>query len=309
MSPGATPGPASPAAPADSRPPLDIVAALRDLAEIGGKSDRRVAAVVLADPDFATQASIAVLAERAGVSEPTITRFCRTLGCEGLRDFKLQLAQALAIGGRYLAPNVPDGAAGRRVPETIAASACEAIAATCAAIDVEALAEAAETLAVSRIVRAYGSGGSSSMAAVELESRLFRLGLAVSATVDGEMQRMTAAIADPRTSIVAFSISGEVRSVVDAVAVARRYGARTLAFTAPGSSLADTAETVFPFRVAEGSNIYRPSPARYALLALVDMLALQTAERIGPRAAEGMRRIKHHITLARSKDPGLPIGD
>ena len=87
---------------------LDIVAALRDAAETGGRSDRRIAATVLEDPDFVTHASIDQVAARAGVSEPTVTRFCRSVGCAGMRDFKVRLAQALAVsdcvGGHVLIP-------------------------------------------------------------------------------------------------------------------------------------------------------------------------------------------------------------
>jgi DNA-binding MurR/RpiR family transcriptional regulator len=289
---------------------LDIVAALRETAEAGGRSDRRIAAAVLAEPDLVTHASIGALAERAGVSEPTVTRFCRSLGCSGMRDFKLRLAQALAVGGRYLKPiDLAGTDAGRRVPDAIAAMAGAAIEAVCSHVEVQDLARAAEAIAKARMVRAYGSGGSSSMAAAELESRLFRLGIPIAATADGEMQRMTASVADARTVVVAFSISGLVRPVVDAVGIARLYGARTIAFTAPGTPLAGAADIVFPFQIGEGSNVLRPSPARYALLALVDMLAMTTAERLGPPAVEGMRRIKHHLGLTKSSDPSLPLGD
>ncbi len=289
---------------------LDIVASLREAAQSGGRAGRALAALVLADPDFVTHATIGEVARRAGVSEPTVTRFCRSLGCLGMRDFKVRLAQALAVGGRYLKPIAigPDGA-GRRVPDTIAAMASGAIDAVCNAVDAEALARAAASIAGSTIVRAYGSGGSSSMAAQELENRLFRLGIHIVASCDGELQRMTAAVSDAQTVVVAFSISGAVRPVVEAVTIARRYGARTIAFTAPDSELARSAEIVFPFHIAEGSNIYRPSPARYALLALVDMLAMTVAERLGTASLEGMRRIKHHLSLTRSGEPHLPLGD
>ena len=291
-------------------PALDIVAALRGLAETGGKSDRRIAAVVLADPEFVTHASIARVAERAGVSEPTVTRFCRALDCEGIRDFKVRLAQALAVSGRYLQPAKPEpDPIEHRVPGIIRASAVEAIEMVCRSIDLDDLARAGKIVAASRMIRSYGSGGSSSMAATELESRLFRLGLSIGASIDGEMQRMTAAVSNSGTTIVALSISGLVRTQIDAVGIARHYGARTIAFTAPKSPLALASEIVFPFHVDEGTNVFRPSPARYALLALVDMLAMVTAEQIGQPALEGMRRMKHHVSQARNNDPSLPLGD
>lgn len=60
------------------------------------KSERAVAETILADPEHSVHLSIARLAVAAGVSEPTVNRFCRSLGCRGFPDFKLRLAQTLA---------------------------------------------------------------------------------------------------------------------------------------------------------------------------------------------------------------------
>ena len=291
---------------------IDIVARMREVANDGSRSDRLLAAKILADPDFATLAPIAQLAERSGVSQPTVTRFCRALGCTGLRDFKVLLAQAIATTGRYITPAAKKnagGAGGSDVMELIATGAHGAIEAARAQLDQAALARAAELVAGARMVRAYGSGGSSSMAAVELENRLFRLGVLISSHIDAEMQRMTAAASEPGTVVVAYSISGEIRALVEAVATARLYGASVIAITAPGSSLAKAATLTLPFQVDEIVNVFRPSPARYALLALTDMLAMSVAEHIGPSAVERMRRIKHHQTPAKGGVARLPLGD
>jgi DNA-binding MurR/RpiR family transcriptional regulator len=287
------------------RPPIDVVARLREIVASGSRSDQRLAAEILADPDFATHAAIDRLAARAEVSEPTVTRFCRAVGCSGLRDFKVRLAQAVATTGRYIKPAGREGGA----PQLIAAGAHEAIEAACGAIKLADLNRAADLVVSAHMVRAYGSGGASSLAAVELESRLFRLGVLASSHIDGEIQQMTAAAAEPGVVVVAYSVSGELRSVVDAVSTARFYGAEAIAFTAPGSHLAGAASLVLPFRIDEGADIFRPSPARYALLALTDMLAMSVAERIGAPAVERMRRIKHHQDLSKRDADRLPLGD
>jgi len=289
-------------------PHFDIVARLREIADNGQRSDQRVAAAILSDADFATHASIERLAEKAGVSEPTITRFCRTLGFEGTREFKVKLAQSLAVAGRFIvAGPAPENRTG--VPATIANSAIDAIETVSKLIDRNDLERAAGIVAQAGMVRAYGSGGASSMAATELENRLFRLGVLASSHIDGEMQQMTAAISNKDTVIVAYSLSGEVKPLIEAVTIAGRYGAKTIAFTAPNSSLASAAQLVLPFHIDEGTNVYRPSPARYALLALTDMLAMTIAEKIGAPAVERMRRIKNLQGMHKSDAPNLPLGD
>ncbi len=58
-------------------------------------SEQRVARFVLGRPTVVVEMSIADLAERADVSEPTIMRFCKAIGCMGFMDFKLSLARDL----------------------------------------------------------------------------------------------------------------------------------------------------------------------------------------------------------------------
>ena len=73
------------------------------------KSESKVARVILADPDRATSSSIAALAKAAGVSEPSVNRFCKRFNASGFPDFKLRLAKALVSGVRFVNRNVePD---------------------------------------------------------------------------------------------------------------------------------------------------------------------------------------------------------
>ncbi len=62
------------------------------------KSERKVADVILAAPGRSIHLSIAMLAQEANVSEPTVNRFCRSMNTRGFPDFKLHLAQSLANG-------------------------------------------------------------------------------------------------------------------------------------------------------------------------------------------------------------------
>jgi DNA-binding MurR/RpiR family transcriptional regulator len=63
---------------------------------------RTVLALVLEDPQRVLDETFEMLAQRAGSSVPTIMRTCRDLGFAGLREFKLALAQDLAVGGSPL---------------------------------------------------------------------------------------------------------------------------------------------------------------------------------------------------------------
>lgn len=290
--------------------PADIITRLQLMSQDGTKSDRRLAGLVLSDLDFASKAAISEIAARVGVSEPTVTRFCRNLGCEGLRDFKFYLAQAIAIGGQYLSPEpLSRDAREQRIASAITEAAIAAIQRASENLDMSVLVEVATRIANSGNVLCIGSGGISSMMATEMQNRLFRLGLSALAQVDGQLQRMYAAVAAPETTLVAFSVSGFARSVIEAVEVAQQYGAATVAVTAPDSALAKVADTVIHYQPLEDGNIYKPTSSRYALLAIVDMIATSVAEARGPKVLENLRRIKQSVNTLKVDDPKLPIGD
>lgn len=62
------------------------------------KSERLLADWILQNPQKTTKLTIKGLSFLTHVSEPSIVRFCRTVGTKGYADFKLQLTEHLAAG-------------------------------------------------------------------------------------------------------------------------------------------------------------------------------------------------------------------
>ena len=76
-------------------------------------AEAKVAALVLAEPSWVLGQSLMQVAARAGVSEPTVIRFCRSIGLDGFQSFRLRLAQSIASGALFLPTAFgPDDAAG-----------------------------------------------------------------------------------------------------------------------------------------------------------------------------------------------------
>ena len=74
-----------------------LLDAIRTQFDALSKSERKVAAAVLDNPELTLAENITALAKSAQVSEPTVVRFCRAVGCDGWHEFKLKLAQGLAL--------------------------------------------------------------------------------------------------------------------------------------------------------------------------------------------------------------------
>ncbi len=297
---------------AGAMPRIDIIARLKTRLVVGHRAEVRVIEVILGDLHFAITAPIADIAARAGVSQPTVTRLARSLGFLSTREMKVHMAQALALGGAYLrAVDSGDGNhTSNQVVSTICSHAHAALDLISVALSTTDFTALGEIVSGARRIIIYGTGGNSSMAAVELQNRLFRLGLNGTAYADPQLQSMSASVSDKQTVVVAFSTSGRARSILDAVAVARQYGATCIAITKPGTPLANSVQHLVPFVFEEDQTLlYKPSASRYAMLAVVDILAMAAAEAIGPSVLELLRRVRQSLTTLEAGEPMQPIGD
>ncbi len=81
---------------------LPLLQRMAQARESASSARRAILDLMLADPQRTLDESFEQLAERSASSVPTIMRTCRDLGFAGLREFKLALAQELALGGSPL---------------------------------------------------------------------------------------------------------------------------------------------------------------------------------------------------------------
>jgi DNA-binding MurR/RpiR family transcriptional regulator len=288
--------------------PLDLVGVLRAEREGFTLSQKLLSDMVLADVGAVLRMSIVDLANQAEVSPPTVTRFCRRLGCDSYAEFKLRLAQSNFVGQRY---NLP-----QRGPDTIDDIAHVVVDGIHGAVndvvrhlDAVAMERAAEAIAAADYVIAFGSGGSSSMIASETEARLFRLGIKVSCSIDHQAQMMRAAGAPAGTVLVAYSLSGNNLPLARALAAGGDNGLTRIVVTRSKSPVAAQADILIPVDRDENPDIVRPTPGRYAFLAILDILSQSVATKLGGAAVASMRRIKHQLVLNRDLDDGQPLGD
>ncbi|MGL6215353.1 MurR/RpiR family transcriptional regulator [Billgrantia desiderata] len=268
------------------------------------EAEKKVAELIHDDIDFVTEASIGGIAARAGVSEASVTRFARAVGCHNVRDLKARLNRALAAGRRFI----------QDASEEDGFSAVYEIATQTLALNRDLMAQADIAGAVERLdqgrqILVFGAGGGSSMLAEEMQFRLVRLGYAVSAYTQSLLPRMAASTLEPEDVVVVLSVSGFTPEMVEAARIARQYGAQVVAITASGSPLAEAADVVLPIASRETDFIYHPSASRYAMLATIDVLALELAMRHRDRARTKLRRLKITLDAHRGGHDRQPLGD
>jgi RpiR family carbohydrate utilization transcriptional regulator len=243
-----------------------------------------VAHLVLSDARAFANLPVTELAARARVSKPTVIRFCRSVGYDGLSDFKLKLAGNVSEGVPFIHRSVDtDDKTGdvlvKVIDNTVAAFLKYRNDASPALIEKAALA----------LVSAYRKGqrieffgvGNSGIVAQDAQHKFFRLGVHAIAYSDGHMQVMSASLLNPGDCVVIISNSGRTRDLMDACDIARKKGATTIVITASGSPLAAAGHIHLAADHPEGYDRYSPMVSRLLHLMIIDILATTVALRIG----------------------------
>jgi RpiR family carbohydrate utilization transcriptional regulator len=269
-------------------------------------AEQRVARLVLADARSFASLPVGELAARAQVSKPTVVRFCRSVGYDGLSDFKLKLAGAVNEGVPFVHRAVDeDDKPGDIVVKVIdnAVSALLKYRNEAASHAIErAIAALAAACRNGRRIEFYGVGNSG-IVAQDAQHKFFRLGVAASAVSDGHVQVMSATMLQPGDCAVIISNSGRSRDLLDAAEIARRKGATTIVITASGSPLAHAASGAQHVLLAadhpEDDDRYSPMVSRLLHLIIIDILTTGVALRLGGELRPLLAEIKRNLRAKR----------
>jgi RpiR family carbohydrate utilization transcriptional regulator len=265
-------------------------------------SERKLADYVIDAPREVLDLSMTEVAARAGVSQPTIARFCHALGFSGFREFKIRLAQAVAADlpavYRDVRPDEPvPGVAEKVLDRTIGA-----LLQVRNNLSNDAVAAAIDLLATASRIEFYGAGGSG-IAAQDIQHKFFRLGMPSVAYSDPHTFLMSAALLGPGDVVVAISNTGRTRDMVDAARAALAGGAKVIAITHGTSPLARLATVGLHANVDEDTDVFSPMTSRTSHLAIGDILAVGVALRRGPELAEKLAGAKQLIARRRLDPP------
>ena len=266
-------------------------------------AEQRVGKLVLADPRAFANLPVSELSDRAHVSKPTVVRFCRSMGYDGLSDFKLKLAGSVSEGVPFIHRSVDlddktSDVMVKVIDNTVAAFLKYRNEASTTALE-KAAEILAETYKTGKRIEFYGAGNSG-IVAQDAQHKFFRLGVHTIAYSDGHMQVMGASMLGPGDCVVVISNSGRTRDLMDACDIARKNGATTIVITTSGSPLAAAGHVHLAANHPEGYERYSPMVSRLLHLMVVDILATCVALRIGGTTLQPkLQEIKNNLRSKR----------
>lgn len=257
----------------ESSPLLDSVrAALERLS----RAEQQVAELVLARPRAVLGDPVGEIARQAAVSQPTVIRFCRSLGFQGLSDFKLKLASGLTGTVPIRHSQVRHGDTAPDISAKVLDNTASAILRLRDSLNTAAVAEATELLRTARRIEFYGMGNSS-VVAMDGQHKFFRFRIPTAAYPDPTMQQLAAGLLGPGDVAVVVSSRGRLPELVAAADAALNAGAKVIAITASQSPLARRASVCIPVDHSEDGAEFIAMISRILHLLVIDVLAVGVA--------------------------------
>lgn len=280
-----------------------IVALIRNRLDELRPSEQAVARIVIEKPEQVMRLSISALAKAAGVSEPTVIRFCRTMSLGGFTDLKLALATDLANGTPFVDAEVLMTDTPAVIGGKMFGSAMTQLTLVRDRLDYDSILEAAKAIEKARRIDICGIAQSNFVAA-ELQHRLVRMGFSAIAMPDAHMQLQAAASLSSGDVALIMSFAGQIKETVAVARLARRVGATVVIVSRSGSALAAEADILINVDSDEKTFIYASSATRLAHLLAVDILTTILAIRAGQSMIDRLR-----LSRMATKDYWLPETD
>lgn len=270
------------------------------------KAEKRIADLIMADADFFLRGSITELADQAGVSASSLTRFSRLLEMDGFRELKLAIAQARSAQSPFYhqsvqALNEVEIAEGR-LEYLYLQQVVASLNSTFTRLDAEALVDAIRAIRSARRIRTFGVAVSGLIAA-ETAMRLMRLGLEATHVADPHFMRIAASLVGPQDVAICISHTGRSQEVLETADMARKQGARVICLTAPHTPLSRKADILLEVSVFEEIDIYTPSISHFAYHYIIGLIAFHIGQSSELDRDGLLAKIKAGLAPGQTLDP------
>jgi len=277
----------------------------------------KIAALLLENPTAPLELSITELAENAGTSAATVTRFCRLIGYAGYVPFRVAVAADLGRGdaqaswrediGRSFNPDDPPN----EVMRTLLNAHSMSLQTTAGLVDLIQIGRIAQAISVCRHLDIYGVGGSALMAS-EMQARLYRIGINTHFWAEVHGGLTSAAVQSGESVAIGISNTGRTEETIQMLSQAKSSGAYTIALTnSADSPLARIADehivTASPEHYLQPDDL----SAKHSQLFVLDLLYLLIAQlnfsRTATKLAASAIAVSPHRRAVRASRTGAIV--
>lgn len=254
--------------------------------------EAKVVDTVMGRRDFNHETALKEIADEAGVSEAMVIKIAKKLGFSGYRDFRQNVADYMRLSVPEMHEELSPDDTPREIVNKVFRASLQALEETLAITDIDACDRAADFLASARQRDFYGVGGSAQIAR-DVAHKFLRIGVRASVQDDAHMMAMSASVLGTNDVAVGFSHSGATLVTIEALQLARRNGARTIAITNYlNSPITEVADVVLCSTSRNSPLLGENAAARIAQLTILDAIFVLVAQRNYKGAEANLVRTK-----------------
>jgi RpiR family transcriptional regulator, repressor of rpiB and als operon len=219
------------------------------------------------------------VAQEADVSEAMVVKTAKRLGFDGYRELRAALLAYKRQPNVDLHQEIKPDDTVETIVQKVFRTSIQALEETLAILDMDAFRHAVELIYGAHQRDFYGLGGSAQIAR-DVSHKFLRIGVRSSVFDDTHMMAMSASLLRAGDVVVAFSHSGAMLGVLEAVQIARANRASIIAVTNYESSPLAELSDVILCSTAQGSFLTSENAAaRIAQLNIMDAVFIAVAQK------------------------------
>lgn len=238
--------------------------------------ERMVAEYILDNLEEIPHLSIKNLAQLSKTSDASVLRFCKTMGYSGYRSFIVSISASLGSMDEdqrdHPYTDIQPGDDLQVIVSNVARNNIKSIEDTLSVIDRQEVERAVRVLRSSNRLVFFGIGASG-LVCQDAEQKFSRINKLCHAYTDGHSQLTAATLLGKGDVAIFISNSGDTIEILDALEIAKKNGATTMAVTKYNkSALADRSDIILSISTPEISIRSGAMGSRIAMLTVIDIL-------------------------------------
>ncbi|UJF18205.1 SIS domain-containing protein [Vibrio sp. SS-MA-C1-2] len=281
---------------------MSVLVKISNLQSELSTNGKKIAQMILQQPEFVMGASSMELAERAEVSQSAIIKFSQKVGFKGFTSLKIAISKS--VGENHVRQQsthspihnqISSDDALSTIADKLANEKILAIEATTRSVNDEVLHQAIALIDQAKRVQIIGLGASA-LVAQDFSYKLLKIGVTPLIDRDSHVQLATTKILTSEDIQVVLSFSGKHQEINNIASIAKQQGVTVIALTSvKQSKLRTIADITFDCIADEAEWRSSSISSREAQQTLIDLLFFGLIKRRGKSAEESIIHISNAV--------------
>ncbi|MBM4764037.1 MurR/RpiR family transcriptional regulator [Bacillus sp. B15-48] len=261
--------------------------------------EKKVADLILSDPEKIIHATINEIAGELGIADATVFRFCKRIGFKGYQALKIALATESKAPLKEIHAEINDGDDEKAIITKVFKSNIRTLEDTSKIINFNDFTKATNVLIGARKIDFYGNGGSGPIA-LDAHHKFLRTGLLSSWYNDPHLQMMSAAQLTCEDVIVCISHSGTSKDAIEILNIAKSNGVKTIGITHYGNTPLSQIADISLLTMSEETEFRTEALAsRLAQLSIIDALYVSVCLQMKDQVKQSINKLRNAMAVKR----------